>query len=135
DRDVLLAECLLDGGDRGFGIGADVVLFGQDRANTADAFGRRVDRAGNAAVARRFGRTERSYQLVELQYRQAGLRTDDGSLVVDLPAFSRSGEDNVMMFLIDEDVLDALQAGKEQNRFGQRLLVDDALMNRGVQAS
>ena len=52
------------------------------------------------------------------------------ALGVDLPAFARSDQHDVLLLGIDEHVADALQAGKVFYGVGQRLVVLQAVVDR-----
>ena len=82
----------------------------------------RIDRAGDATLSRRFGRTQGDEQVVEIHHRTPRGHTHDVATSIELPCFAGPRQDNVVLFGIDKDIFDALQPGKEKHVFADRLI-------------
>ncbi len=96
---------------------------GQFLLHPRQPFGRRVDRAGDAALGRRAGGPQRHQQVVQQHHRPAGGDAHDVSLGVNFPSFAGPDQHDVVLLGIDEDVVDALQAAKIAKGVGDRFLV------------
>ena len=96
-----------------------------------DAFSGRIDRATDARPGRRFGGPQRGEQIIEQQDGLAGGDADNTAVVVDPPALAKTGEDDVFLFGVDEDIADVLQAGQEEN-FGRQGLAGLERVGNGL---
>ena len=86
-----------------------------------NSFLRRVDRATDARLGRSRGGPQRGEQVVQEQHGLAGGDADNIAARVDPPAFAETDEHDVFLLGIDEHIANVLQAGQEDNLFGQRL--------------
>ena len=89
-------------------------------AQLLNAFRRRVDRATDARSGRGRGGPQRGEQVVQEQHGLAGGDADDIAAGVDPPAFAKTDKHDVFLFGVDEHVANVLQAGQEDDLFGQR---------------
>ena len=86
-----------------------------------NAFRRRVDRATDARSGRSRGGPQRGEQVVQQHHRLAGGDAHKIAPRVDPPAFAETGEHDVFLLGVDEHIANVLQAGQEDDLFGQRL--------------
>ena len=75
------------------------------------------------------GGPQRGEQVVQEQHGLAGGDADDIAARVDPPAFAKTDEHDVFLFGVDEYIANVLQAGQEDNLFGQGLAGLQRLFN------
>ena len=100
-----------------------------------NAFLRRVDRATDARLGRCRGSPQRREQVVQEQHGLAGGDADDIAVRVDPPAFAKTDEHDVFLLGVDEHIANVLQAGQEDDLFGQGLAGLQRLFNGFFQSA
>src|SRR5205085_4107149 len=105
ERNLLRAQSFAH---RDHGRCAGAAVISGEVFESLTAFGRGIDGATDSALAGVIDSAKRHDQVFQAQNWAASGDADDVALVIDLPAFARAGDDDVVFFRVDEHALNTL---------------------------